>query len=111
MANAVACEWTADGVTHREGYAADNLEVVGSKVRNSHAEIYSWITRHAEETIARLASAWQSEAAPELIVRRSMAIGALQLWQAQAGPAARDSDRERLQVLIDGMPAAIGNLQ
>jgi hypothetical protein len=107
IANAVVCEWMVDGVTYREGYAAEQLEVVGSVVRNSHVEIYRWITRHAEDTIARLTSAWEIEAAPELIVRRSMAIGALQLWQAQAGPAARAEDLERLQVLIDGMPTAI----
>jgi hypothetical protein len=102
--HAVVCEWVNDGAVMHEGYAAEQLEVVGSVARRSSAEVYAWITAHATATIARLASGWQSETAPELIVRRSMAIGALQLWQAQAGPAALDADRERLQTLIDSLP-------
>lgn len=111
IANAVVCEWQVDGVTYREGYAAGDLEVVGTVQRQSHPEIYEWMTRHAVETIARLTAAWPAGAAPELIVRRSMAIGAFQLWTACCGDLARDEDREQLQTMIDGMPEATGSPQ
>ncbi|OFA00179.1 hypothetical protein [Duganella sp. HH101] len=89
--DAIVCAWEVDGVTHREGYAAGDLEVVGSQRRQSHTEIYEWVTTGAIATITTLAAQGQ----------HGMAQGAMRLWSELTGTMARDEDRLRLQQLID----------
>lgn len=89
--NAVLCEMTVDGETHIGGFAAHQLEIVGAKPRQSHSEVYEWLTKAAISTATTLAVAGQ----------RELAQGAVQLWSDAVGAAARDDDRLRLLQIIE----------
>lgn len=87
----VACEWQLDGVTHRSPRLHDELELVGSRQRQSHEEIYAWITSGAVASVTALISEG----------RREQALGAMRMWSDTVGMAATDEDRLRLQQLVD----------
>ena len=89
--DAVVCEWHVKGVIHREGFAAGDLEVVGSRQRQSHPEIYGWITAGAVATITDLVAEGL----------REQALGAMRMWSETVGVVATDEDRLRLQQLVD----------
>jgi hypothetical protein len=88
---ALVCEWTVDGETDGGVYLAENLEIVGSQIRQSREEVYELLTEQSIATITNLVAAGRNEAA----------AGVLQLWSDVTRNYAQVSDRLRMQQLID----------
>lgn len=66
---------------------------------------YQQITDSTKRTIEKIAEASRGALSEDNQSWWDMARGAMRVWEDLVGDAARAVDRERLQLLIDGMPS------